>query len=74
MAASEYLSTRTEETHKEPVRAAIYTGIAYIITVTLLVLQALFLVARMHVWEIRAAVRFFLVFCFIIIVFFLLIF
>jgi VIT1/CCC1 family predicted Fe2+/Mn2+ transporter len=41
MAASEYLSTRTEETQKQPVRAAIYTGIAYIITVTLLVLPYL---------------------------------
>jgi VIT1/CCC1 family predicted Fe2+/Mn2+ transporter len=41
MAASEYLSTRSEETDKHPVRAAIYTGIAYIITVTLLVLPYL---------------------------------
>jgi vacuolar iron transporter family protein len=37
MAASEYLSTRSENTSKHPVRAAIYTGIAYIITVALLV-------------------------------------
>jgi len=41
MAASEYLSTRSEETSKHPVRAAIYTGIAYIITVALLVLPYL---------------------------------
>ena len=41
MAASEYLSTRSEETKKEPVRAAIYTGIAYIITVTMLVMPYL---------------------------------
>jgi vacuolar iron transporter family protein len=41
MAASEYLSTRTEDTHKQPVRAAIYTGIAYVITVMLLVLPYL---------------------------------
>jgi len=41
MAASEYLSTRSEETTKNPVRAAIYTGIAYIITVALLVLPYL---------------------------------
>ena len=41
MAASEYLSTRSEDTDKHPVRAAIYTGIAYIITVTLLVLPYL---------------------------------
>jgi len=41
MAASEYLSTRSEQTNKHPVRAAIYTGIAYIITVALLVLPYL---------------------------------
>ncbi len=41
MAASEYLSTRSEKTSKHPVRAAIYTGIAYIITVTLLILPYL---------------------------------
>jgi len=41
MAASEYLSTRSEETSKQPARAAIYTGIAYIITVILLILPYL---------------------------------
>ncbi|GER79383.1 MAG: membrane protein [Anaerolineaceae bacterium] len=41
MAASEYLSTRSEKTDKHPVRAAVYTGIAYIITVSLLVLPYL---------------------------------
>lgn len=41
MAASEYLSTRSEKTDKHPVRAALYTGIAYIGTVTLLVLPYL---------------------------------
>ncbi len=41
MAASEYLSTRSEDTKKHPVRAAIYTGIAYIITVALLVMPYL---------------------------------
>ena len=41
MAASEYLSTRSEETSKQPVRAAIYTGFAYIVTVALLVLPYL---------------------------------
>jgi vacuolar iron transporter family protein len=43
MAASEYLSTRSEDTDKHPVRAAIYTGIAYIITVALLILPYLLL-------------------------------
>jgi len=41
MAASEYLSTRSENTDKLPVRAAIYTGIAYIGTVSLLILPYL---------------------------------
>ncbi len=41
MAASEYLSTRSEKTDKHPVRAAVYTGIAYIMTVSLLVLPYL---------------------------------
>jgi VIT1/CCC1 family predicted Fe2+/Mn2+ transporter len=41
MAASEYLSTRSEDTKKHPVRAAIYTGIAYIVTVALLVMPYL---------------------------------
>ena len=43
MAASEYLSTRSEETEKDPVRAAITTGIAYVITVALLILPYLLL-------------------------------
>jgi VIT1/CCC1 family predicted Fe2+/Mn2+ transporter len=43
MAASEYLSTRSEKTDKHPLRAAIYTGIAYIITVTLLIMPYLLL-------------------------------
>jgi len=43
MAASEYLSTGSEETDKNPVRAAIYTGIAYVVTVALLILPFLLL-------------------------------
>ncbi|MCP4139509.1 MAG: rubrerythrin family protein [Chloroflexi bacterium] len=41
MAASEYLATRSEKTDKNPVRAAIYTGIAYIFTVAILILPYL---------------------------------
>ncbi len=37
MAASEYLAVKHEETKKDPVKASIYTGIAYVIVVTLLV-------------------------------------
>ena len=37
MAASEYLSTRHEEADKDPLRASIYTGCAYLVTVIILV-------------------------------------
>ena len=42
MGASEYLSTKAEGTQKHPFRAALYTGLAYIVTVTLLVAPYLF--------------------------------
>lgn len=39
MALSEYLSTKSDKSsHKRPVKAAIYTGIAYVITVVTLIL------------------------------------
>lgn len=38
MAASEYLSTKSEETGRHPVKASVYTGAAYMATVFLLVL------------------------------------
>lgn len=37
MAASDYLSTKADEDGKNPMRSAIYTGIAYIITVIILI-------------------------------------
>jgi VIT1/CCC1 family predicted Fe2+/Mn2+ transporter len=43
MGASEYLSTKSEETVKNPVRASIYTGGAYILTVFVLILPYLIL-------------------------------
>jgi VIT1/CCC1 family predicted Fe2+/Mn2+ transporter len=43
MGASEYLSTKTEETAKNPVRASIYTGAAYLVTVLILILPYLVL-------------------------------
>jgi len=43
MGASEYLSTGSEDTEKNPVRAAVYTFIAYIATVALLILPYLLL-------------------------------
>jgi VIT1/CCC1 family predicted Fe2+/Mn2+ transporter len=41
MGASEYLSTKSEETSKSPTKAALYTGLTYIVTVLLLVLPYL---------------------------------
>ncbi|MBN1444935.1 MAG: VIT1/CCC1 transporter family protein [Candidatus Omnitrophica bacterium] len=38
MAASEYLSTKTESGGKNPVKASVYTGIAYILAVIILIL------------------------------------
>ena len=43
MAASEYLSTKSEETEKHPVRASAYTGVAYVGTVFVLILPYLVL-------------------------------
>ena len=43
MAASEYLSTSQEGEGKHPVRAAVYTGIAYVFTVAALILPYLLL-------------------------------
>ena len=37
MAASEYLSTKSEETEKSPLKASLYTGVAYIGTVFVLI-------------------------------------
>jgi len=48
MALSEYLSTRSEKTAKQPMKSAVYTGIAYIITVALLILPYL-LIANYYV-------------------------
>ena len=38
MAASEYLSTKAESQDKDPLKASIYTGVMYLVTVILLVL------------------------------------
>ncbi|MGI5917406.1 MAG: VIT1/CCC1 transporter family protein [Anaerolineae bacterium] len=43
MASSEYLSTKSEQGGLNPVRAALYTGIAYIVTVFVLILPYLVL-------------------------------
>lgn len=43
MASSEYLSTKSEETTRNPLRASFYTGSAYIITVIMLIFPYLVL-------------------------------
>ncbi len=43
MAASSYLSTKSDDTAKNPVKASIYTGVAYILTVLILILPYLLL-------------------------------
>jgi VIT1/CCC1 family predicted Fe2+/Mn2+ transporter len=43
MAASSYLSTKSEEGAKDPLKAAVYTGAAYLLTVVLLILPYLLL-------------------------------
>jgi VIT1/CCC1 family predicted Fe2+/Mn2+ transporter len=44
MAASEYLSTKAEEGSRKPLKASIYTGIAYIFTVLFLIFPYLILI------------------------------
>lgn len=41
MAASEFLATRAEDTGKNPAKASLYTGVAYIMTVAILILPYL---------------------------------
>ena len=41
MGASEYLATKSEENGKQPVKASIYTGTAYLLTVAVLILPYL---------------------------------
>jgi len=43
MAASEYLQARTEESEKKPMKASVYTGSAYLVTVAMLILPFLLL-------------------------------
>jgi VIT1/CCC1 family predicted Fe2+/Mn2+ transporter len=43
MASSAYLASRSEETAKKPLTAALYTGVAYLVTVLILVLPYLML-------------------------------
>lgn len=58
MAASEYLSTKSEEGEKAPLRSAFYTGIAYIVTVAILVIPYLLLENYLYslLWTILNAI------------------
>ena len=58
MAASEYLSTKSEESEQDPLRSAVYTGIAYIFTVFVLVLPYLLLSNYLYslAWTIMNAI------------------
>jgi len=42
MAASEYLSTKAEGSYRNPIKAATYTGLSYLMTVIILILPYLF--------------------------------
>ena len=69
MGASEYLSQRSESGELHPLKAAIYTGIAYLITVTLLV-APYFIVPNVYLaplWALFGAflvILFFFLLCF----------
>ena len=58
MAASEYLSSKSDEDEKVPLKSAIYTGIAYILTVAILILP--YLIAKNYLvslaWTIGNAI------------------
>jgi VIT1/CCC1 family predicted Fe2+/Mn2+ transporter len=43
MAASEYLSTKSDSDHSQAIKSAIYTGVAYVLTVAFLILPYLIL-------------------------------
>ncbi|MBN1594727.1 VIT1/CCC1 transporter family protein [candidate division FCPU426 bacterium] len=58
MAASEYLSTKSEKSGKSPMTSSVYTGVAYVATVIILILPYLFLENRFLclAWTLTAAV------------------
>jgi len=64
MASSEYLSHRTEGKSSQAVKASVYTGIAYIITVALLILPYLLLSNYMNALFLTLATAIFIIFIF----------
>ncbi len=64
MAASEYLSTRSEGGKKEPFKASIYTGAAYIVTVILLIMPYFLLSDYLLCLGITVSVAVLIILCF----------
>jgi VIT1/CCC1 family predicted Fe2+/Mn2+ transporter len=64
MAASEYLSTKTESEGKDPLKASIYTGCTYVIAVSVLILPFLLLQNYYLALGIALADALFLIFIF----------
>jgi VIT1/CCC1 family predicted Fe2+/Mn2+ transporter len=64
MAAAEYLSTKSEEDGRDPFRAAMYTGVAYLITVMALISPFLLLERLYLSLAITIATAIFVIFLF----------
>ncbi|MFW6013161.1 MAG: VIT1/CCC1 transporter family protein, partial [Candidatus Bipolaricaulota bacterium] len=64
MAASEYLSTKSEGGKQNPLKASIYTGMAYILTVLLLILPYLFFTRYYLPLGVTLAIAVFVIFVF----------
>jgi VIT1/CCC1 family predicted Fe2+/Mn2+ transporter len=64
MASSEYLSTKAEGNEKSPVKASVFTGIAYIITVFLLIFPYLVFANYFVCLGVTLAVAVFIIFIF----------
>ncbi|MBT3274548.1 MAG: rubrerythrin family protein [Spirochaetales bacterium] len=64
MAASEYLSARTDNTGKHALKSAIYTGLAYVITVILLILPYLIISHYLICLALTIAVAIIIIFLF----------
>ncbi|MFP4060142.1 MAG: VIT1/CCC1 transporter family protein [Bacteroidales bacterium] len=64
MAASEYLSTKSEDNNKDELKSSIYTGVAYLCTVSLLILPYLLLENHFAALPVTLAIALFIIFIF----------
>ena len=64
MASSEYLSTKSEETIKKPFKAAVYTGVAYLVTVFILITPYLVIANYFLSLAMTLAAAIAIIFCF----------